>query len=185
MCKGEDSFWYHYFETAGWADLPYLWSEEELKEMEDDLLEYEIKEYREEVEEEWSETKKVLELYPEHFPPEKISKEMFEKAYNAVVSRCFGWCLPGTIMAPVADCINHYNADSQYEMLNTKMHYLNAEERDALEKKYKQYYTKSKMQIDFSDVFAFTEQEELREERRIKEKHYKADMYKRKSSYRV
>lgn len=184
LCKGEQSFWHHYFECAGWADLPYKWTDEELKEMEDDLLEYEIKEYREEVEEEWTETKKVLDLYPEHFPPEKINKEMFEKAYNAVVSRCFGWCLPGTIMAPFADCINHYNADSQYEMLNTRLHYLTAEERQQVDKKEKGYYTKSKMQIDFSDVFA-DDNEEKRQQAKIKDKHYKADMYKRKSAYRV
>ena len=56
MCKGEDSFWSPYFECASWADLPYKWTEDELKDLEDELLQFEINEYKDEVEEEWTET---------------------------------------------------------------------------------------------------------------------------------
>ena len=50
MCKGEESFWAPYFECASWAELPYLWNTEELAELEDELLSFEIKEYGEEIE---------------------------------------------------------------------------------------------------------------------------------------
>jgi len=35
-----------------------------------------------------------------------------------VVTRCFGWGLPKTTLVPFADCINHHNVDSSYELIH-------------------------------------------------------------------
>jgi hypothetical protein len=64
MCKGEDSFWGPYFECASWADLPYCWSDDDLTELEDELLKFEIIEYRKEVQGEWEATLEVISQYP-------------------------------------------------------------------------------------------------------------------------
>jgi hypothetical protein len=60
LCKEKDSLWAPYFECASWTDLPYLWSEMELKELEDELLKFEIESYRKDVKEEWELIKGVL-----------------------------------------------------------------------------------------------------------------------------
>jgi hypothetical protein len=62
--------------------------------------------------------------YDEYFPgicdPEKKNeiKEIFVKAFISTVTRCFGWGLPKTMCIPFADCINHHNVDSSYELVN-------------------------------------------------------------------
>jgi len=38
-------------------------------------------------------------------------------AFSGVVTRCFGWGLPCTMMAPFADTINHHNVDSSYDIV--------------------------------------------------------------------
>ena len=49
------------------------------------------------------------------------NKEQMRKdyiwAFCGVVTRCFGWGLPWTTMAPFADTINHHNVDSSYDIL--------------------------------------------------------------------
>ena len=52
-----------------------------------------------------------------------------------MVTRCFGWGLPDTCMVPFADCINHANVDSSYELICTELHRLLIQcEKDNLEK---------------------------------------------------
>jgi len=52
-----------------------------------------------------------------------MTKDMFFDTYDMVVSRCFGWSLPGTMMIPYADLANHHNSDTQYEMFNPRFHF--------------------------------------------------------------
>jgi hypothetical protein len=53
-------------------------------------------------------------------------KKLFTRGFVAVVTRCFGWGLPRTSMIPFADCINHHNVDSTYELIHTRYHrYIN------------------------------------------------------------
>ena len=66
--------------------------------------------------------------YEDYFPgiedPEKKEdmKRLFLHCFVSVVTRCFGWGLPKTSMIPFADCINHHNVDSTYELINTRYH---------------------------------------------------------------
>lgn len=82
---------------------------------------------------------------------------MFFDTYDMVVSRCFGWSLPGTMMIPYADLANHHNSDTQYEMFNPKFHF--TKDKD---EKVKLYQTKCKMMIDFCD-FDPSKSQEIKE----------------------
>ena len=48
-----------------------------------------------------------------------------------MVTRCFGWGLPCTMMIPFADCINHHNVDSSYELIHSDWPPLSLKEREA------------------------------------------------------
>jgi hypothetical protein len=95
--------------------------------------------------------------YEEHFPgitdPSKKDHlhDLFQKAFISVVTRCFGWGVPKTSMIPFADSINHHNVDSTYEMLHLKYHQnvLNSEKELGPE----QYYTQTKVEGDYDDLF--------------------------------
>lgn len=76
---------------------------------------------------------------------------MFFDTYDMVVSRCFGWSLPGTMMIPYADLANHHNSDTQYELFNPKMHFKEVSSEESGIEKLKLYQTKCKMMIDYSD----------------------------------
>ena len=150
MCKGELSFWHPYFETVSESDLPFEWSPEEVGEVHDELLRVESREYAREVLEQWEAVRGVIRLYPKEFPPEKCTKQLFERCYKLVVSRCFGWQLPGTMLVPLADCLNHFNSDTQYEMFSSRLHFRSQEQANEAEKK---YYTHAKQKVDYSFFF--------------------------------
>jgi hypothetical protein len=114
----------------------------------------------------------------ELFPGVSIenNEEMFNsytRAFASVVTRCFGWSLPCTMVVPFADFINHHNVDSSYELINKNWRPQpppDKEEVTAWEKKIEEgtvkesdkfgdlegplhYYTTSKSEIDYSMLF--------------------------------
>lgn len=96
------------------------------------MLKKDVQEYRREFEEEWkliyTTLKNNAEEYEKYFQgisdesKEAELKEVFTKAFISIVTRCFGWGLPKTMVIPFADCINHHNVDSTYELIHTKYH---------------------------------------------------------------
>ena len=94
-----------------------------------------------------------MQKYPEYGG---VTKALFEEVYDMVVSRCFGWQLPGTMVIPFADCLNHYNSDTQFEMFNPFFHFQTIPERpEGMSKPvlHVEYYqTRNKMKIDFTQV---------------------------------
>jgi hypothetical protein len=70
-------------------------------------------------------------------------------------------------------------------LLNKELHWKKDEERKEVETdpQLKNYYTKSKMQIDFSDVFAY-EDENMRKAKRITKINAKVGMYENKNKAR-
>ena len=74
------------------------------------------------MDEQWMLVSKVLKLYPEHFPPERITREFFDWAYDLVVSRCFsiGGCF--TAMVPLGDTLNHSNVEVKTFLFNRRLH---------------------------------------------------------------
>ena len=79
--------------------------------------------------------------YPDIFPPESITAEMFFKFYAQVCTRCFGWGLPSTSLIPMADNCNHSDVTVVQEIINKQMH-LDAEPGIS-------YFTKTKMMNDY------------------------------------
>ena len=53
MLKGEESFWYPYFQVINTCDLPMTWSEEDLAEFQDVVLKTTLINYRGDFEDEW------------------------------------------------------------------------------------------------------------------------------------
>ena len=53
---------------------------------------------------------------------ENWSKKLFKKAFTTVVTRCFGWSMPSTMVVPVADNLNHFILDSSYELFQADIH---------------------------------------------------------------
>lgn len=155
--KGEDSFWYPYLEIINFSDIPMLWNADEIEELQDQILKKDIKHYRDEFEDEWSLIFNCLKKngYTKEYPgiddPEKEPelKRLFTKAFVSVVTRCFGWGLPRTSMIPFADCINHHNVDSTYELIHRHYH-LAAEDED---RGPHSYYSQSKVEGDYTDFF--------------------------------
>ena len=90
--------------------------------------------------------------FPRIDEPEERPKfdKLWMKSFVSVVTRCFGWGLPRTSMIPFADCINHHNVDSTYELIHTKYH-MAADTPEDPSRGPPQYYTKSKLEMDFSD----------------------------------
>eukprot|EP00826_Nyctotherus_ovalis_P063358 TRINITY_DN9288_c0_g1_i11.p1 TRINITY_DN9288_c0_g1~~TRINITY_DN9288_c0_g1_i11.p1 ORF type:complete len:207 (+),score=63.78 TRINITY_DN9288_c0_g1_i11:225-845(+) len=148
---GNESLWKPYFDILPPADMLALWSSSELEELHDPELVQEAVKYRRDVEEEWLEVRAVLEKYPLTFSLEKISKEMFVFAYGNVVTRCFGWSLPCTMVVPFADAANHSSIDGDNELFDIQLHKLAIAGQSA-DKKLLLYATKDKMNLDFSDI---------------------------------
>lgn len=142
------------------SDLPMLWSDNEIDELQDNVLQKDILEYRNEYENEWLLVYEIFkrEQYDEYYPgisdPEKVEeiRAFYNRAYLSVVTRCFGWGLPKTSMIPFADCINHHNVDSTYELIHTDYH-LDIIHKELQHSGPKEYYTSSKIEGDYSDFF--------------------------------
>lgn len=60
------------------------------------------------MEEEWLEMEKILSLYsPDVFDLAVCTKDLYLWCSTFISTRCFGWGLPTTIIAPLIDSLNH------------------------------------------------------------------------------
>lgn len=50
----------------------------------------------------------IAERHPALFA-ERLTRELFDKCYGVVMTRCFGWGLPETMLVPFADLLNHHS----------------------------------------------------------------------------
>ena len=92
---------------------------------------------------------------PEQKP---MLKNVFTRGFVSVVTRCFGWGLPKTSMIPFADCINHHNVDSTYELIHTEYHYYANESSEHPLRRPKAYFSPSKIEGDYSDFLDYEDQ---------------------------
>ena len=95
------------------------------------------------------------EFYPGLDVPEEEPKlrYTFQHAFISVVTRCFGWGLPKTSLIPFADCINHHNVDSTYELIHLKYHQDLKRKDSPLCQAPNSYFSPSKIEGDYSDFF--------------------------------
>jgi len=133
-----------------------MWSDKELAELQDHELSTEARRYKREIDEEWLLVKALLEKYPGIFSMSAMTKQLFIFVYSNVVTRCFGWSLPCTMMVPVADSLNHGAVDASNEMFNARLHPLAkaGPAPTSLADDVEKYTTKGKLELDFSDFNA-------------------------------
>jgi hypothetical protein len=105
--------------------------------------------YKEELEATWKKVSKIMKIYPEIFNEESCDKKKFLSMYAQVCTRCFGWGLPSTSMIPMADTLNHSDANITNELINKRKH-LEADEKSS-------YFTKLKFMNDYSPMFSVDE----------------------------
>ena len=72
----------------------------------------EIERYKEDMDEEYKLLEQVARKFPKTFNLEAWSRKLFDKAFTTVVTRCFGWSMPSTMLVPFADNMNHHVIDS-------------------------------------------------------------------------
>lgn len=121
-----------------------------MEELQDLELVQEALNYRTCLEIEWIEAQRLFNKYPDIFPKEKISKELFMFAYANVVTRCFGWDKVCTMIIPVADAMNHASMDIINEVVDLDLH--NKATKGMIVSSVKKYATKSRMSLDYSDL---------------------------------
>lgn len=141
-----DSFWAPYLNVMNTSDLTYQWSEEELRSLQDFEVVYQAKSYQSDLDDEWKEISKLISLYPERL--QGVTRELFERMYNFACTRCFGWTLPSTMMVPLADFLNHYPSDTQYEIYHKALHTVQASVDS------QGYNTPKRMAIDYSELYS-------------------------------
>ena len=135
--KGRESFWYPYFQIVNYSDLPMLWEPSEIEQLQDRVLESQILTYRREFELEWEEFYTCLKenrldwVIPGISDPENATslRLRYIRAFNTVVTRCFGWGIPCTTLIPFADCINHHNVDSSYDVIKAEWEPISLKEK--------------------------------------------------------
>lgn len=53
--------------------------------------------------------------YPDTFPLEDFTYDLFKFAFNTIQARAFGRRLKWTALVPFADCLNHNNVQTKYD----------------------------------------------------------------------
>lgn len=100
------------------CDLP----AEEIQATQDAFIIKELKDYKIELDEEYSKISKCLQRYPAVFTPATLERRNFMSIYAQVCSRCFGWDLPHTSMIPMADNFNHSDVNVTFEFVTKSLH---------------------------------------------------------------
>lgn len=124
--KGEKSFWYPYFEAVDPGILTCYWDEQVLEGLDDPELRDAIFEYRDTMDNDWTMVQKLLKIYsPDYFNLDVCTEELYRRCSTFIATRCFGWGLPTTIVAPIADSFNHSARSSQVvDFVNKRLHLL-------------------------------------------------------------
>jgi hypothetical protein len=144
--KGEDSFWKCYIDVLPDAQFIYDWDIQSIVETQHRSLIVHASDMRHQSFDEWDFIGSFLTKYvPSIFKAETITKENYNRMFNRVCTRCHGWGLPSTLMAPFADMFNHSNAQNFWEIINEQKH-MDGRVRS-------EYHSKTKFMNDYSDLF--------------------------------
>jgi hypothetical protein len=73
------------------------------------------------VKKQWLLFKKVIKQYPQIFAENYVDRGIFFNLFGQVCTRMFSDS-PTSTMIPMADCINHLDVHSNYELFNTDKH---------------------------------------------------------------
>jgi len=60
---------------------------------------------------------------PEHFNLKLCNFKLYQRCATFVSTRCFGWGMPTTFIAPIADSFNHSAlSNNKIDIINRKFH---------------------------------------------------------------
>jgi hypothetical protein len=104
--KGTESFYFPFLNLVPEIESGLVWDKETINFIQEAALKEEALDAQRELKEEYQAMKEVLEKYPNMFP--NLTLHDFAWASQFVTTRCFGWFLPCTLLAPMVDLINHY-----------------------------------------------------------------------------
>ena len=124
--KGKTSRWFPYIATMP-QDQEFFceWDEDYINECQDTVLKQVTDEYRIDVNMQWDLLKELFLKNLEMFTPliKAGGDKLFKKYYCLVCTRCYGYYLNYTFMAPVADMFNHdHNNDAGLILVNKELH---------------------------------------------------------------
>lgn len=77
----------------------------------------------------------IIKAYPDLFPPKNLQteeaiRELFYWSYQYVITRCYGWNLPCTMLVPFADCFNHATNGVYHCLFHRKLEEIKVNEED-------------------------------------------------------
>ena len=71
----------------------------------------------------WDDLLKFMKVYPDIFDPSKCTFEEYKRFSSFISTRCFGWGLPTTFLAPIADSFNHNCSENNLiDFINKRLH---------------------------------------------------------------
>jgi len=116
LLKGEQSFYAPYLNILPDPGSIIQWTEEQLHQLEDPSLTFRSKTRGRMLRNTYERTFGSLHTrFPDAFPLEQYTHELFLFAWFCVQARAFGRRLPWTALVPYADCLNHANVQTKYD----------------------------------------------------------------------
>ena len=106
--KGQLSFWHPYFHAIDPGDLPCFWDEQVIACISDPLLKAQFASNKADMMTDWDIIHKLLRVYsPVVFDLAICTFDLYKRCASFISTRCFGWGLPCTVVAPISDSFNH------------------------------------------------------------------------------
>lgn len=127
MLKKEQSFYYPYLQCLPHEDFTMIdWPENSVAACRSPYLKSESSFVRDELLRIFQQIKQEILTTEELFTRLNCSEEeltsTFLRAYNIVMTRCYGWSLPSTCLIPLADMCNHNDVQNSTHYIVHKKH---------------------------------------------------------------
>lgn len=132
--KGNDSFYSPMFEVSETNYSLLNWEARELEMLEDPMIFDQVREFQADMEMNWEKIREIIVKNEGYFridgrDLEREVRKLYFWAYEFVMTRCYGWSLPSTILIPLADFLNHgkngvdhYLIHEKFELDEAKKH---------------------------------------------------------------
>lgn len=118
--KKNESFFAPYLKILPQPNNLTSWTDQELEELQHSYLIDAVSIRRQHIETIYQMIfSELTRSYPDRFSYEKYTLQEFQFAWNIIQSRSFGRRLPWTALVPFADCLNHSNVATKYDLINS------------------------------------------------------------------
>lgn len=108
--KGPQSFFAPYLDCITLAENLMHWSDSEVEQIGDPFLNCKfVREVKADFEPTFLAFSEIVAANPAIFK-KQLTRDLFDFCYGVVMTRCFGWGLPETMLVPLADFLNHHSS---------------------------------------------------------------------------